>query len=86
MEHKHEGKIPAILAAVLFALAVSMLLVLSHSFIKFTGVQNVRYENGMIYGVNINKTRNELFAMNADTAGGTPQETSSNDGSVHGFG
>ncbi len=70
MGHKHERQIPVVVAAILFALAVSVFIVLSHSFITFTGVQNVRSLDGMIYGVNINETRNELFAMDADTGEG----------------
>ncbi len=70
MEHKQKRQISAIMAAVLFALAVSMFIALSHSFITFTGVQNVRHADDMLYGVNINKTTNELFALNANTGDG----------------
>lgn len=70
MEQKHKRQIPAMLKAVLFALAAAMLVVLPRSSITFTGVQSVRYSDDMIYGININETRNEIFAMNADTGEG----------------
>ncbi len=69
MEQKHGRKIPAI-AAVLFALVVSVFIVLSCSYITFTGVQTVRHSDGMIYGININETKTEIFAMDADTGEG----------------
>ncbi len=70
MKQKQGRKTLAIVAALLFALVVSVLIVLLNSFVIFTGVQTVRHLDGVTYGINVNGTRNEIFAMNDETGEG----------------
>ena len=56
--------------ALLFAVLLSVAIAAAHSAIRFTGIQCAEFQDEMIYGINIDRTTNQIFAISRETGTG----------------
>ncbi len=61
---------PWLLYGLLFALLLSVAIAAAHSSIRFTGIQCAEFRDEMIYGINIDRTTNQVFAISRETGTG----------------
>ena len=71
MEERRSAHLSLIAAALAVSFLLSLLMVLPHSIMYFTGLQNVKYYGDQIFGINLDKTAVEIFELSSKTGEGT---------------